>query len=155
LRYVFYEDSISGSGHEFWTEQGWKEHVQNEFVSQNANCPSLLCLAIPYESYVREDFVYIPGRLTGTDRPHYASANYNVAHYQFNKIQNPLIWMNDRYDPSRVNVITLQGTQRQCGNINGQPGERTENKGHHGIERPGVRAVRKHGDQMSPQAVLG
>lgn len=152
IRNAFHERSYGGGGHKFFTEDEYKRHVENGFHTEGYDRPSLLGLIIPVGSYVKDDFLHLAGQMYGgRESVHYATRDYYQLHYQFSKIPNdrPTVVYGDAGSP-RTNVICFQGTQRQCGNINGDPGVITENKGHLGIERTGDREVRCHGLKLKP-----
>ena len=152
IRNAFHERSYGGGGHKFFTEDEYRQHVENGFHTEGYDRPSLLGVMIPIGSYVKDDYIHLMGYMSGeTGRPHYQSYQYYTRHYEFTKIQNtrPTVIYEDA-NSVRTNVICFQGTQRQCGNVNGDPGVITENKGHLGIERTGDREVRCHGLKLKP-----
>lgn len=157
VRNVFHEESYGGGGHTFFTEQEWAQHVASDFSTPGYDRPSLLCMMVPVGSHVKEDSIYLTGfgPNDGEDsRAHYHGWRFYGLRYSFSQIRNDSATV--VYEGSmgrRTNVVCFQGTQRQCGNINGDPGEMIENKGHLGIERPGDRAVRKGGVKMKPHLI--
>lgn len=148
IRHAFYEKAYGGAGHRFFSDAEYDDHVANDFITNGYDRPSLLCVSIPVDSYVKEENISItgfhPGRANeGT--AHYHSWMYASLHYRFSKIRGQHCSMIHDASEIRTNVVTYQGTQRQCGNVNGDPGDLIENKGHHGRERPGDRDVRQGG----------
>jgi hypothetical protein len=157
VRNVFHEESYGGGGHTFFTEQEWAQHVASDFSTPGYDRPSLLCMMVPVRSHVNEESIYLTGFGPNDgegSRAHYHSWRFYGLRYSFSQIRNDSATV--VYEGSmgrRTNLVCFQGTQRQCGNINGDPGEMIENKGHLGIERPGDRAVRKGGVKMKPYLI--
>lgn len=150
VRNVFHELSYGGGGHTFFTDAQYDAHVRNGFHTPGYDRPSLLGMIIPMNSHVKEDFISLKGYLND-NVPHYEPHEYYNKRYKFNQINNnraTIIYENE--STSRTNFICFQGTQRQCGNTNGDPGVMTENKGHLGIERTGDREVRQMGLRLKP-----
>ena len=152
VRNAFHELSYGGGGHTFFTNDQYAAHVQNNFHTPGYDRPSLLGMIIPLNSRVKADFISLKGKLNDQEVDyHYDSWQYYNKRYQFGQINNnraTIIYEND--NSPRTNFICFQGTQRQCGNTNGDPGVMTENKGHLGIERTGDREVRQMGLRLKP-----
>ena len=153
IRNVFHERAYGGAGHKFFNDVDLENHIESGFHTEGYDRPSLLCAMIPVGSYVRDNYVNLLGRNPGQDvktQLHYASAVYYTARFELHKIVAPGVSVVTDQSIPRVNTICYQGTQEQCGNLNGDPGERVENQGHLGVERTGDKEVRMHGIKLKP-----
>jgi hypothetical protein len=146
LPYMFYEGVLGGAGHEFFTEEELAKHVKNHFRTRGENAPSLLCMTIPEGSWVNPDYVALPGYLfTEEKRPHYETWAYYGRRYSFANLIGHAMTIYERMLNRNANMICFQGTQAQAAAPSGVEGNVKENKGHHGMERPGDRHIRETG----------
>ncbi len=145
IRNAFYEAYLGGAGHMLFTEKQVQEHIRRGFRSWGLNMPCVMVMSIGYGSVIRDNSINLPGTQWPNEAPHYDSYQYYGNHYGFFHIPNASCSLIMDEGAPRRNTICFQGTQRQCATLNGDPGDITENTGHHGIERPGDAKVRARG----------
>ncbi len=147
IPFMFYEGTLGGANADLITMPQWNQYVDDGFYSDDPNCPAILACAIPIGSAVRKDVLSTIGTMWDDVREdiHYHSAVYYGKAYRLNDLRGDSKTLFERMVNQLPNTMCFQGTQVQCGGVDGSAGTPIENRGHHGIERPGDLLIRQTG----------